>query len=158
MDRQHLIDASENWCIVPMQIEHLCSVVMIERLISPSPWGISQFRDSIQCNNGSVLLVGEYVRGFAIYTVGIEHADLLNIGLEPSFQGQGFGRRLIKSIIWRLPAGIKKLMLEVRVSNFRAIRLYKTMGFKIIDLRKDYYSNWNEQTRENALVMLRLLS
>ena len=158
MDRQHLIDTSENWCIVPMQIEHLRSVVMIERLISPSPWGISQFRDSLQSSNGSVLLIGEDVRGFTIYTIGMEHADLLNIGLEPSFQGQGFGRRLIKSIIWRLPVGMKKLMLEVRVSNLRAIRLYKTMGFKIIDLRKDYYSNLTEHTRENAFVMLRLLS
>jgi ribosomal-protein-alanine N-acetyltransferase len=141
-----------------MQIEHLRSVVMIERLISPSPWGISQFRDSLQSSNGSVLLVGEYVRGFTLYTTGMEHVDLLNIGLEPSFQGQGFGRRLIKSIIWQLPVGIKKLMLEVRVSNLRAIRLYKTMGFKIIDVRKDYYSNSSEHTRENAFVMLRLLS
>ncbi|OUU39578.1 MAG: ribosomal-protein-alanine N-acetyltransferase [Cellvibrionales bacterium TMED49] len=137
---------------------HLHSVVSIERRVSPNPWKMSQFRESLQHHNGSVLLVGEHVRGFTIHSIGMEQADLLNIGLQPSFQGQGLGRRLVKSIIRQLPAGIKKIMLEVRVSNWKAIRLYKTMGFKIIDLRKDYYSNWNEQTRENALVMLRLLS
>ena len=81
---------------------HLHAVTSIERLVSPGPWNLRQFRDSLKDHNGNVLLVGEYVRGFAIYTVGIEHADLLNIGLEPSFQGQGFGRLLLKSMIWQM--------------------------------------------------------
>ncbi|MBV32432.1 MAG: ribosomal-protein-alanine N-acetyltransferase [Porticoccaceae bacterium] len=157
MDKQHLTDTNKNWCILPMQLMHLHSVTSIEQLVSPGPWRLSQFRDSLKDHNGSVLVVGEYVRGFTIYTVGVEHADLLNIGLEPSFQGQGFGRLLLKSMIWQMPAEIKKIMLEVRVTNWKAIQFYKAMGFKKIDLRKDYYLNSKEQTSESALVMLRLL-
>lgn len=45
------------------------------------------------------------------------------------------------------------MVLEVRVSNSAAIRLYDSLGFKKIGMRKDYY----KETHEDAIVMLRHL-
>ena len=55
MDKQHLTDTNENWCILPMQLMHLHAVTSIERLVSPGPWNLRQFRDSLKDHNGDVL-------------------------------------------------------------------------------------------------------
>ena len=35
---------------------------------------------------------------------------------------------------------LERILLEVRQDNVAAIALYKKMGFKVIHIRKDYYS------------------
>ena len=44
--------------------------------------------------------------------------------------------------------GCRIASLEVRISNEKAIELYKTFGFKSVAIRKNYYQN------EDALVMM----
>ena len=43
------------------------------------------------------------------------------------------------------------MVLEVRVSNEAAQKVYKRLGFEVIGLRKQYYND----TLEDALVMLK---
>ena len=50
-----------------------------------------------------------------------------------------------------LAADVKTIFLEVRVSNFTAIRLYHNLGFEEIGNRRDYYQT--EFGREDALIM-----
>ena len=50
--------------------------------------------------------------------------------------------------------GAKKMVLEVRVSNFSAQKLYKRMDFYRIGLRREYYSD----NKEDAIVMLKNIS
>jgi ribosomal-protein-alanine N-acetyltransferase len=45
--------------------------------------------------------------------------------------------------------GVRRLFLEVRLSNGAATRLYDSRGFTEIGLRKDYY----ERPREDARVL-----
>ena len=47
--------------------------------------------------------------------------------------------------------GVKKAIVEVRVSNMPAITVYEKAGFSTIDIRKNYYKN----NGENAYVMIR---
>jgi len=49
--------------------------------------------------------------------------------------------------------GVATVLLEVRPSNFAAIRLYEKTGFQTIGVRPNYYP----QTRETALVMSKSL-
>jgi ribosomal-protein-alanine N-acetyltransferase len=48
--------------------------------------------------------------------------------------------------------GLEGLLLEVRPSNHRAIRLYEQFGFVTIGRRKNYYPA-RHHSREDALVM-----
>ncbi|MGX7111262.1 ribosomal protein S18-alanine N-acetyltransferase [Gemella cuniculi] len=50
--------------------------------------------------------------------------------------------------------GVKKAMVEVRISNRPAITVYEKAGFDTIDVRKNYYKN----NGENAYVMVRNFS
>lgn len=72
---------------------------------------------------------------------------LLGFGLKPSLCGQGFGdnfMELLKNECNRR-YGNKKIILEVRSFNERAIKCYKKAGFKIVDLyNKDTLIGYDE--------------
>ena len=99
---------------------------------------------------------GKKVIGFAILSVSIEESHLLNIGLTSSKRGQGLGKELLEKIVIAAEVmGSKKIFLEVRISNEIAIDLYKTMGFREIGLRKNYYRL--KEGREDAILMSKTL-
>ncbi|MDT0323834.1 ribosomal protein S18-alanine N-acetyltransferase, partial [Streptomyces millisiae] len=59
------------------------------------------------------------------------------IGVDPEFQGQGIGRRLLDDLLHFASGGT--VFLEVRTDNEPAIALYESVGFVNIGLRKRYY-------------------
>ena len=136
-----------------MQLGDLDMVVGIENIVSPVPWPTNQFLDSIQNHHSKVLEYSSGIFGYAIYSYQSDQAELLNIAIEPKSQGSGWGRRLLRLVIEGLPTEVKKLFLDVRVSNFRAIRLYHSFRFEQIGEREGYYRTSNEAMRENALIM-----
>ena len=59
------------------------------------------------------------------------------IGVDPAYQGQGIGRRLLASLLEFADGGV--VFLEVRTDNEAAIGLYRSAGFVNVGLRKRYY-------------------
>ena len=68
-------------------------------------------------------------------------------------QGLGVGAARIDHLLEVLASGLACSLLEVRLSNFRAIRLYQERGFVKIGERRDYYKT--ALGREDALLMCR---
>ena len=68
----------------------------------------------------------------------IENKDfvLVGLGLKPSLCGQGLGNILMKLLKneCKKRYGSKKIALEVRSFNKRAIKCYERSGFKITDV------------------------
>jgi ribosomal-protein-alanine N-acetyltransferase len=80
------------------------------------------------------------VAGFAVLSTVLDESTLLNICIRPAFQNQGYGRDLLRFVLDHAAAnGIDRFFLEVRASNHIAIRLYESMGFRQLSVRKDYY-------------------
>jgi ribosomal-protein-alanine N-acetyltransferase len=69
--------------------------------------------------------------------------------VKSSFRKQGIAANLVTYILEKLKNKVKTCYLEVRVSNLPAINLYKKFGFKICNLRKNYYL----LPKEDALIM-----
>lgn len=89
--------------------------------------------------------------GYAVLTVIFDEAHLDNIAIDNKFRRQGLARELVLYILRYLEnIGIHKITLEVRISNTAAINLYKSLGFVIEGVRKNYYSN-----QEDAYIMWR---
>lgn len=72
-----------------------------------------------------------------------EHVvELFNIGVEAARQGGGSGQMLLDSFLKACSEiGTKRVLLEVRVSNGRAIHFYIKNGFAKLGLRPDFYSD-----------------
>lgn len=94
---------------------------------------------------------GEII-GFVICQTVLDEATLFNIAIDPKYQGQGYGKRLLAALISQLKSkDIATLWLEVRESNL-ARKLYDASGFNEVDIRKNYYPT-PDGGRENAVVM-----
>ncbi|MBW3085656.1 N-alpha-acetyltransferase RimI [Austwickia sp. TVS 96-490-7B] len=80
------------------------------------------------------------LKGYAGLDLGAEVADVMTIGVTPSAQGTGCGRRLMEwSEQTARSAGADYLMLEVRADNAAAIGLYRSRGFRELSVRRRYY-------------------
>ena len=97
-----------------------------------------------------VIEVDAKIVGYAICRLDQE-TELFNITIQTKDQGKGFGRQMLEHLIdFARQRGCKKFLLEVRISNEPAIKLYKRLSFIQVDERKDYYEL--KDGTEDALV------
>jgi len=142
-----------------MQMSDLDQVLMIENDSYPHPWTRGNFVEALSngyesrvaCDASSVLM------GYFLLMPIIDEAHLLNITVRRDMQGQGMGRLLLDEVVGVcLKMGMLSVMLEVRPTNTRAIRLYASYGFLQIGRRKAYYPA-ADNSREDAIVMRLML-
>lgn len=76
-----------------------------------------------------------------------EVTEIINIVVDKSYQRNGFGSDLINEVIMIYPEN--EIILEVRSKNKTAINFYKKLNFKLLNIRKKYYSD------DDAYVMKR---
>lgn len=63
--------------------------------------------------------------------------EVHTIGVDPAHQGRGIGRRLLDELLAFATRG--PVFLEVRTDNEAAIKLYESVGFATVGVRKRYY-------------------
>lgn len=86
------------------------------------------------------IIVGFYISRFVI-----DESELDTIAIKKEYRGQGLGEKLMNHYIkYCKSKGVKKISLEVRVTNEAAINLYEKYGFVKRGIRKNYYSYINE--------------
>nr|WP_280672139.1 ribosomal protein S18-alanine N-acetyltransferase [Kitasatospora sp. MAP12-44] len=88
--------------------------------------------------------------GYAgLMAVGAE-GDVQTIAVDERHQGQGLGAALLTDLVEEsVRRGCAELLLEVRIDNFGAQRLYERFGFAPVGIRRGYYQPANV----DALVM-----
>jgi ribosomal-protein-alanine N-acetyltransferase len=137
-----------------MSVEDILQIVAIEREATPSPWSVKQFEQSLEQHHCLVMAADEHadlILGYAVISTLLDQAEVLNICINPQYQGRGLGSQLLSHLLKQLPDAVGVVYLEVRVSNFRAIRLYQNHGFITVGERRDYYPT--EFGREDAILM-----
>jgi [ribosomal protein S18]-alanine N-acetyltransferase len=94
-----------------------------------------------------VAIVGSSVAGFAVFRqLAPDERELLNIAVAPEFRRKGVARALWHRVITGFHGNV---FLEVRDSNEAAIALYKSLNFKVVSTRQNYY----QSPPEAAIVM-----
>ena len=80
----------------------------------------------------------------------LDEIHISNIAVHPEYQRKGLGRILLIHLLEEaITRKASKAALEVRRSNIAAQSLYDAFGFRIVTVRKNYYSDEGE----DALVM-----
>jgi ribosomal-protein-alanine N-acetyltransferase len=141
----------------PMTVEDVDAVMAIEERAFPFPWTRNIFLDCLRHGYSCwIYEENKQMVGYAAVMFSLDEMHLLNICIRPEAQGQRLGSRLWHTLE-RIGRGVKAetCFLEVRQSNFAAIRLYMNVGFNEIGLRKNYYPAAGG--RENAIVMAKTL-
>lgn len=140
-----------------MQASDIDAVCAIEQQVQFHPWTASQFADSVDRYQATVIEHHDEILGFCIMQKVLDEANLLLMAIAPKYQGNGFGAKILNDAINRLGSKCVQVFLEVRESNHAAIVLYEKVGFHQIDLRKNYYPAPNRQ-KEHAVIMVNMLS
>jgi ribosomal-protein-alanine N-acetyltransferase len=137
----------------PMSEARLDEVVAIERRAYGHPWTRGNFSDSIKSGYEAQLLIcGKNIIGYFVAMQGVDEVHLLNITVDPGYQGQGWGRVLLDALaLWARSQRAQWLWLEVRTSNARAQQVYQRYGYRRVGERRNYYPA--DRGREDAIVM-----
>ena len=113
-----------------------------------SPWTAGQVEEVLRSDVNSCMLAGDgsQLVGFLVWQETDFEAEVLQIAVLPSYQGQ----KIATALFGFLPAD-KEIFLEVRESNKPALLFYKKENFEEIARRKAYY----HAPVEDAIVMKR---
>ena len=141
--------------IVPMNADHLDEVAELERICFSAPWSRHMLAEELD-NALSAFLValdgdGKVV-GYAGLQVILDEGYITNVAVRPEWRRRGVAGKLLQVFLDFAQAHkLAFLTLEVRESNYGAIALYGSRGFRSVGRRRNYY----EHPREDAVIMTR---
>jgi len=139
----------------PMVVGDIDEVFALEESVYPHPWSRGNFIDSLASGYNAWTLRDEAgtLVGYFLLMAVVDEAHLLNVAVCAPRQREGLGRYLIDKIVaCARGLSMDSILLEVRPSNLRALKVYEKYGFTEIGRRKNYYPAHNGQ-REDAIVM-----
>jgi [ribosomal protein S18]-alanine N-acetyltransferase len=144
--------------IRPMNLEDIESVLEIDQQSFPTPWPRSAYRYELISNPMSRLWVAEVdeasgerrLAGMIVVWLIESEAHIATIAVHPDLRRERIGMRLLAYALQEMVhEGAREAMLEVRNSNQAAQELYRKFGFEVVNRRRRYYRDNNE----DALLM-----
>ena len=144
----------EEFEIQKMTHKNLDNILEIEELCyGPHHWSRESFLTELNNKISSYYVVVNNENrciGYSGLWKIVDEAHITNLCVHPKYQNKKIAHKLLLNIIEECyREKIKFITLEVRISNKRAIHLYKKFGFKSLGVRKKYYQDNNE----DALIM-----
>ena len=130
--------------ILEVKNEDIKDILVIENELYHKPWKEKDYLYEIIKETNELV-------GFIGFWIKFEQAEITKVSITKKYQGHKLSKLLMQDAEKRIVlAGCNNITLEVRVSNERAINLYKSCGFRIVTTRKKYYENG-----EDAYLMLK---
>ena len=138
MDRQ----PQSAFSVRRMRATDVDAVAHIEQASYEFPWQAHLFDDCLRARYRcfvAVDTVGQ-VRGYALLSVVLDEAHVLNLCVAPAWRRRGIARLLLDCMLAEAAAAqARNMLLEVRPSNRGARKLYAAYGFTRIGMRPRYY-------------------
>lgn len=136
-----------------MKVDDLDQIMEIEHQSFTVPWSKEAFYNELSKNQFAKYLIIEAdnkIVGYCGVWIVVDEAHVTNIAILPEYRGMKLGEALMGRMIEMAKEhGALMMTLEVRVSNTIAQSLYRKFGFQGGAIRKNYYTD----NQEDALVM-----
>ncbi len=131
-----------------METEDLDSVMEIENSSFTNPWSKETFWQELIHNPHSFYLIAS-TNGRIVGYIGSWLVDnrlhITNLAIDKRYRNKGIATKLLGKVLSLASLkGITICTLEVRISNYRAVRLYEKLGFEIDSISENYYKDNNE--------------
>lgn len=131
-------------------------LVALEQMLLGETLG-SEMLSTEACNPYAKFIVATFnnqVIGYIGGWVVAEELEIINFVVDPAYWHQGIGQKLFNALVtYALEKGAKRISLEVKESNGRAINFYTKQGLKNVRIRNNYYRDG-----QNAIVMMKEIS
>jgi [ribosomal protein S18]-alanine N-acetyltransferase len=136
--------------------EDVPALLELERRSFSHPWTVRHFRDALADERTDVLVLraregaATVVVAYCVVQTVVDEAHIHDLAVRDDLRRQGLARALLAVALDRAAAqGARQAYLEVRQSNWAAVHLYRSLGFEVVSIRRDYYL----QPSEDALVL-----
>lgn len=137
-----------------MQAHDVAEVYNIEKDTFPMPWSLSSFLNDInnnKCARYLVACIDNHIVAYCGIWIILDEGHITNIAVSKQFRNLGIGKALFATLIeYSAHLGVSYITLEVRKSNTIAQKMYKSLGFYRVSIRKEYY----EDNQEDAYIMV----
>jgi ribosomal-protein-alanine N-acetyltransferase len=141
-----LVDVTAAYTLRRMAQRDLAAILEIERVSFPSPWSLAGFERELATAWAMPTVAledgpgGERVVGYACAWYVADEVQLLNVAVHPERRRRGIGEALVRRVQADAAThGARAIVLEVRVANLPARRLYARLGFRTTGVRRGYY-------------------
>jgi len=153
LENKREIVQDSNLYLLPLTSEDIPSVLEIEKQVYDFPWSQQIFKDCLFAGYSNWgLIKDKQLIGYALLSIAVEEAHILNICISPRFQKMGYATKFVQELFnIAREKQAANMFLEVRPTNEAAVRLYGRLGFKEVGRRKGYYPA--KEGREDALVL-----
>lgn len=140
-----------NFKISPCKKQEYYLIANLEKSLFDSPFSIKDLENmSLQEAFKIWKIYGDRLVGYVCFFQVKNEVEIIKIGIMKSYQGKNYGTYLITKI---KKLSIRKIFLEVSSLNKIAIKFYEKNGFKIIGVRKNYYT-LRDNSKVNAIRLL----
>ena len=140
-----------NFKISPCNKQEYYLIANLEKSLFDSPFSIKDLENmSLQEAFKIWKIYGDSLIGYVCFFHVKNEVEIIKIGIMKSYQGKNYGTYLITKI---KKLSIRKIFLEVSSLNKTAIKFYEKNGFKIIGVRKNYYT-LRDNSKVNAIRLL----
>jgi ribosomal-protein-alanine N-acetyltransferase len=147
----------------PMAPEDLDRVMVINQQSFAHPWSADLMRRELLHDWSTVLLAvepepggggpgerGERIVGFIVSWLIHDEVHVLNVAVDPAHRRRGLARALMEQAHARgRSSGARLVTLEVRRGNEGARALYRSLGYREVAVRPNYYA----EEGEDAVIM-----
>lgn len=137
-----------------MTLDDIDQILLIEEEAFTVPWTREAFEHEMTTNLYSHYIVAETeakeIVGYCGMWIVMDESHITNVAVSERMRGMKIGEGLMREAIRVvLELDVVLMTLEVRVTNDIAKNLYYKLGFQDGGIRKNYYTD----TQEDALVM-----
>ena len=139
--------------VIRLTEDMLPDIAELERVCFHEPWSEKSLE----------LLLGEQGVGFALLENGsvaayagmmtvLDEGQITNVAVFPQYRRRGYGRAVMEALeAYARENSLSVLSLEVRESNEGARALYRSLSWREVGLRKNFY----RLPTEDAVVMVK---
>jgi len=143
--------------IRPMTLLDLIPVYKIAVESFPHPWPREEYIKELTQNRFAkyfVCLLERKIVGFLGLWIIFEDGHVPIIAVSNKYRRKGIGKMLMDfGLQLAKDHHCDKLILEVRKSNETALHFYQQMGFKLVNTKKNYYIDNQEDAWEMILAI-----
>ncbi|WP_298703118.1 ribosomal protein S18-alanine N-acetyltransferase [uncultured Veillonella sp.] len=139
-------------------IEDAKAIYEVDAACFSTPWSLESITAELEeaKENERLYILADLdgkIIGYAGAWLVLDEGQITNIAVLPEYRREGYGAMMTRKLIRQLfEKGMNEIFLEVRLSNLGALALYRRLGFTVKGVRKNYYSD----PQEDAYIMSRI--
>ena len=123
--------------------DHLAQLHRLQNVCLPSSdWSRESINKLLEndCTSCFIIKIGNEFAGFSLFNIAAQEGEIISFGVAPEHRGNGYGKTIMEETIgFMKKSGVTDIHLEVSVENDHAIKVYSSLGFQKIGVRKKYY-------------------